>query len=122
SRVWLVLPLLLLWANLHGSVVLGAALVASHGLLLARRHRFRGLVLAGAAPATLVASPYGLALVGYYRWMLVASPLRKYVTEWRPTTLGVGTALFFLTALAIVFALGRHGRTLSIFERASLPL
>src|SRR5207249_2441328 len=83
----------------------GALLVSCHGLLLARRHTFRGLLLAAAAPATLVASPYGLALAGYYRWMLVGSPLRKYVTEWQPTTLGVGTALFFLTALAIVFAL-----------------
>jgi hypothetical protein len=121
-RVWFVLPLLMLWANLHGSVLLGALLVSFHGLFLARRHTSRGLLLAAAAPATLVASPYGFALVGYYRWMLIGSPLRKYVTEWQPATLGVGTALFFLTALAIVFALGRHGRALSTFERASLPL
>jgi hypothetical protein len=122
TRVWLVLPLLVLWANLHGSVVLGAVLVACHGLVLSPRHRLPGLVLACAAPATLVVTPYGLQSVAYYRWTLVGSPLRKYVTEWRPASLGAGTALFFLAALAIVFALGRHGKALSVFERIALPL
>ena len=122
ARVWLVLPLLVLWANLHGSVVLGAALVAGHGLLLCRRQRLRGLALACAAPVTLVATPYAFGAAEYYRRTLVGSPLRKYVSEWRPATLGAGTALFFLAALAIVFALGRHGKALSVFERIALPL
>jgi len=121
-RVWFVLPLLVLWANLHGSVVLGAALVGCHGLLLARRHRLRGLVIAAAAPATLLASPYGIEVVGYYRWMLVGSPPRKYVTEWQPATFALGTAIFFLTAVAVLVAIGRHGRALSLFERIALPV
>jgi hypothetical protein len=121
-RVWLVLPLLVVWANLHGSVVLGAALVCCHGLLLARRHLVRGLVLVAAAPATLLVSPYGFSVAGYYRWMLLGSPLRKYVTEWQPATLGVGTAIFFLSAIAILVALGRHGRSVSAFERIALPV
>jgi hypothetical protein len=122
TRIWLVLPLLVLWANLHGSVVLGAALVVCHALLLLRRRPLRGLVLAFAAPATLVATPYGLAAAEYYRSTLVGSPLRKYVFEWRPATLSPGTALFFLAAVGVVFALGRHGRALSLFERLALPL
>ena len=121
-RVLLALPLLVLWANLHGSAVLGAALVACHGLLLLRRHRPRGIVLACAAPAALVVTPYGLGAADYYRWTLFGSPLRKYVTEWRPATLGPGTALFFLAALAVVFALGRYAGSLSVFERVALPL
>lgn len=121
-RVWLVLPLLVLWANLHGSVVLGAALVCCHGLLLARRERFRGLALVATAPATLFVSPYGLSVAGYYRWMLLGSPLRKYVTEWQPATLGAGTAIFFLTAVVMLVALGRHGRSVSVFERIALPV
>jgi hypothetical protein len=123
ARVWLVLPLLVCWANLHGSVVLAALLVVGHGLLLARRgHVRRGLVLAAAAPATVVASPYGFALTGYYRWMLGGSPLHEYVSEWRPATLAPGTLAFYVTALAIVFGLGRHGRAVSQFERFALPL
>src|SRR5262249_28037905 len=84
ARVWAVVPLLVLWANLHGSVVLGAALVAGHGLLLLRRRPLRGLALACAAPLTLVATPYGLGAAEYYRWTLFGSPLRKYVSGWRP--------------------------------------
>ena len=44
-RVLLTLPLLALWANLHGSVVLGATLVALYGLilLLGRREAVTGL-------------------------------------------------------------------------------
>jgi len=122
ARVLLVLPLLVLWANLHGSIVLGAGLAAGYGLLLARRHRARGLTLVVVAPLTVLASPYVTALPGYYRWMLVSSPLRKYVTEWRPATLTAGTALFYLAGIAAVFALGRHGRAVSAFERIALPL
>jgi hypothetical protein len=121
-RVWLVVPLLVLWANLHGSVVLGAALVCCHGLLLARRHRARGLLVLATAPLTLLASPYGPSVAGYYRWMLLGSPLRKYVVEWQPATLGPGTAIFFLSAVATLVALGRHGRSVSVFERLALPM
>jgi hypothetical protein len=122
AGVWLVLPLLVLWANLHGSVVLGAALVACRGLMAVRRRCLRGLALTCIAPTTLVVTPYGFATAEYYRWTLVGSPLRKYVTEWRPATLSAGTALLFVAAVAIVFSLGRHGRALSAFERLALPL
>jgi hypothetical protein len=121
-RVWLVLPLLVLWANLHGSVVLGAMLVACHGLLLARRHFRRGIALAVVAPVSLIATPYGFAVVGYYRWMLLGSPLRRYVVEWQPATFGIVTALFFVAAAVVLVALGRHARAVSAFERFALPL
>src|SRR5438105_789421 len=45
-RVFLTLPLLAIWANLHGSVVLGVALVGLRGFLLAfSGRRFRGATL-----------------------------------------------------------------------------
>src|SRR4029077_6400292 len=60
SRVYLVLPLLCVWANVHGSIVLGVALTAVRGLdLLAKGSRRRGAALAAAAPLCLLASPYG---------------------------------------------------------------
>lgn len=121
-RVWLVLPLLVLWANLHGSVVLGAALVSCYGLAVVRSHLARGLALFAAAPATLLVSPYGPSVAGYYRWMLLGSPLRKYVKEWQPATFGPGTAMFFLSAVVLLVALGRYGRSLSVFERMTLPV
>jgi hypothetical protein len=118
-RVLLTLPLLVLWANLHGSVALGAGLVALYGLVSLRRRetRGRGLVLAATAPLTLLASPYGFDLVGYYRFMLFHPPFARYVTEWQPAAVRVETVLFFATALVGVALWGAHRRRLTPFER-----
>jgi hypothetical protein len=116
-RVYLVLPLLVLWANLHGSVALGVVLVAAHGVL----HRRRRLLALLALP-TICASPYGFSLVHYYHWMLLGSPLRNYIEEWKPTTFSAITVAFFVSAFALAFALGRTWRALSRFERVALPL
>jgi len=123
-RVLLVLPLLVVWANLHGSVALGAGLVALYGLGLARRRDSRGraafLVLG--APLTLFASPYGLDLVGYYRLMLFHPPLAKYVVEWQPPAIEAVTVVFFASAFAAAVLWGAHRRAATPFERWALPL
>jgi hypothetical protein len=120
--VYLTIPLLALWANLHGSASLGAALVVLFGALELVRRRLRGLVLILAAPAALLASPYGLDLPGYYHTMLLGSQLRHYVLEWGPTHLDSGTAPFFALAFLSIYLLGRRGRAVSLFERLALPL
>ena len=120
-RVFLVLPLLVLWANVHGSAALGVALAFVAGLLAARRNPMRGLALAAAAPSCLLASPYGFDLVGYYRRMLIGSPLPHYIDEWAPTKLELDTAAFFVLAFAAVFLLARHARVVSPYERVALP-
>jgi hypothetical protein len=121
-RVYAVIPLLVLWANVHGSASLGALILLLHGALETLRRRPRGILLALAAPATLVASPYGFDLVGYYHTMLVSSPLGQYVLEWAPTHLDAGTAPFFALAFASVYLLARRGGAVSVFERLALPL
>ena len=76
-RVFLALPLLVLWANVHGSAILGvglvllwaAAAVIGCGRRVDRgawRSRGRAVMLAVAAPVCLFVSPYGLALGSYY--------------------------------------------------------
>jgi hypothetical protein len=114
NRVYLVFPLLVVWANLHGSVALGAGLALVYGLT-----RRPGLVL---APAALLASPYGLHLVAYYRLMLLRPPLAKYVTEWQPPSPHGITLGFFATAVVAAGLYLRHRRALSRFERWALPL
>src|SRR5207302_207953 len=56
-RVFLVVPLLFVWANLHGSVVLGAGLVALRALLLVRRQLPRALALFAAAVVSPLVAP-----------------------------------------------------------------
>jgi hypothetical protein len=122
-RVFLVLPLLALWANLHGSVVLGAPLVMLYGaaLMIDRRRGLRtGATLLALAPLSVLCSPYGLSLVDYYRHLLFDPPFGRLVNEWTAPTPGALTALFYVLAFVTVWAIGRRGAALTIFERLAL--
>jgi hypothetical protein len=122
-RVLWVLPILAVWANLHGSAALGAGIVLVYGLSLVRsRGRARGLLLVVAAPLCLLASPYGLALVPYYRLMLLHPPLASVVSEWKPPAVSAVTAIFFASAFGLAVLWGAHRRVLTSFERWALPL
>jgi hypothetical protein len=125
-RVFFVLPLLVLWANLHGSVVLGGALVALRGATFGLAELRAGrppsswvarcdtLVL---APGLCIfASPYGFALSDYYRRTLFNPVLVRYIAEWRPPSFSFSTAPIFAVALAAIWLLGRS-RRLTAYER-----
>ncbi len=127
-RVLLALPLLVLWANVHGSAVLGAGLVVLWAIAVVvragrrpgvGRTRVRAAALAVAAPLCLLASPYGFALAGYYRGILGAGAFRDVVAEWRPTTFPEQWP-FFVLALASLALAARKPRRLSLFEHLAL--
>jgi len=124
-RVFAALPLLVVWANLHGSVLLGAALVSLAGLvglagLLASRSR-RGLwhavVLTFAPWLCVLVSPYALHLPAYYENVLRGSGFSRFVTEWAPTTLTLVTVPLYLLMVGGVWLLGRTRNRLSAFEK-----
>lgn len=131
-RVLLVLPLLAVWANLHGTVVLAAALVVVRGLTFVvqelrsrkpiREWWPRGFALLVGPFACLLASPYGLDLITYYRTMLVSSTLRTFIDEWGPTTPSPQTFLFFVLAFVTVGLLARFGHRSTPTERMILVL
>ena len=126
-RVLLVFPLLVLWANIHGTVVLACALVALRGITIAlsRREgpkRLRATLLISLPFVTLLASPYATDLVGYYRTMLVSPMLRTFISEWGPSTPSALTALFYLTAFGTVALLSKYPNRLTAFERLALLL
>ncbi len=119
-RVFVTLPLIVLWANLHGSVLLGAGLVALAGLVtLARERRpsARGLALTFLPWACLFASPYATHLPAYYREVLVGGDFSHLITEWAPTTLQVVTVPLFILVLGGFWLLGRNGRAAPIFDQ-----
>jgi hypothetical protein len=123
-RVLLVLPLLVVWANLHGSVALGAVLCVGYALLsaLSPRTRRRSLILLACSPLCLLVSPYGFDLVRYYRLMLVNPPFAPYVVEWRRLPLTWGYSFFFASVglVAVLYVLRR--RALTTFEQLILPV
>jgi len=127
-RVFLVLPLLVLWANVHGSAITGALLVVLAGLTYAFERRRqprrqwlpRAAVLCTAPIACLFASPYLLSLPGYYHRVLFNSAFRDYVIEWRPTSPSFQTSPFYLLAFVAVWLIGRRGDRVTRFEQVLL--
>ena len=95
ARTWWLVPVAVLWANLHGSVLLapifGGALLAARALDALRKGqpiewrlvaRDGGLTLAFLA--SIVVTPYGMDVWPYYA-QTAGNPLfRQYVSEWWP--------------------------------------
>ena len=124
-RVYCVFPILVLWGNLHGSATLGAGLAGLYGVVLLVRNLrdqgLRGLADGRAAafivlpPLALLATPYGAAMVHYYRITLLNSQFSRMVTEWKPVSsvsiLAVPLLfLIALTGLGVCRQLIRAGR------------
>lgn len=134
ARVFWCLPILVLWANLHGSATLGGGLVILYAVtaIWGRRSELAGnralwirpLALAAGSAAALLATPYGLSIVGYYRTTLFSSTLRHVVTEWRPITSSPLTAAAVLVVggLALWSFARRPGRTTTWEKLAFLVL
>ena len=126
-RVLLVLPILAIWANMHGSVVLGAVMVEVRALTTlftarsrSRAEAIRTIVLLVGAPLAVLASPYGLSLIAYYKLMLVSAPFAPYITEWKPLSYGILTEAFFVVLVILAILIGRYPRRLTGFEYAAL--
>jgi hypothetical protein len=129
-RVFLALPLLMLWANVHGTAAMAAMLVAVRGMTYAFERRGRprrewaprATALVVAPFACLFVSPYAASLPHYYETILLNGGFRQLVVEWRPTAPSFQTTPFYLLAFLAVWLIGREGRRLSLFEKALLVL
>jgi len=120
QRIFLALPLIVLWANLHGSVLLGAGLVSLAGLVQMvqqRRASGRSVLLLLAPWACVFASPYAVHLPAYYEKILVGGDFKDFVTEWAPTTLTAKTAAVYLVVLGGLWLIGRAGRRMPVLDQ-----
>jgi hypothetical protein len=125
-RAVAVLALLCVWANVHGSVVLGALLVTVRGvtLLMSRRNRqlWAGVAFTTLAAPCVLVSPYGLDLVGYYHRLLANPLIPRFVDEWRWSTPSRTTALFYLALVAASVLAVRYRRHLTLFDKLAFLL
>jgi hypothetical protein len=113
----LVVPLLVLWSNLHGTVLLASTLVVGYSavrLFLSIRTRMLKLsAVYGAAGlasvAAVFANPYGLSIVDYYRALIGNPVVSDYIVEWAPPSLGSIASLGFFVLLFIVIGVAAYG-------------
>lgn len=107
ARLLLVVPLMAVWANLHGSVLLGAGALVAYALwrvvMAARKRAWRSTVLyattAALSAAAPLATPYGLTILDYYRSLLANSAVHRFILEWSPPQLGNPYSLAFFVVL-----------------------
>jgi hypothetical protein len=105
--LWLLPPLTVVWANVHGSFFTGWALlgcaalgqvIASRGLHTARPY----LLTLTACVAASAVTPYGPGSLLYLATMGGNQIVRDYVTEWAPTSLSLLEGPLLFGAFAIL--------------------
>jgi hypothetical protein len=109
ESVWIVIPITVLWANLHGSfflapLLLGLAWVEDRWV---SGRGSRTLLLAGLGSllATLV-NPYGYRVWTYAVGLVTNPVIRETISEWQPPTIRSYTgAVFFLSVVVVAAVL-----------------
>ena len=107
-RIWLLVPLVALWANLHGAVLVGLAIAAAY--LVLERFRREPVVAAcvlAACGAALFLTPAFAASGKYYLGVLRSEAARRGAGMWAPLSVHKPfDVLFILLAIPLlVFAL-----------------
>jgi hypothetical protein len=117
-RVLAVMPIIALWGNLHGSVVVGVALVVLRAGVASihRRQIVRALAVASGAVVSMFVTPFGLRLLGYYDATLFNSSLRRFVTEWQPLAPSRSTAPIYVLVVVVTVLMVRYAREAGLFE------
>lgn len=108
-RLWLVVPLLALWSNLHGGALLGLGVVVAY--LVLERGRHQPWLAAGvgvASAAALCVTPAGLRTVAYYHGVLTNTAAQRGTGEWGP--LSLSSPLDIVLALAALILVWRVWR------------
>lgn len=103
-RVWLLVPLVALWSNLHGAVLVGLAVVAAY--LVLERARREPVLAAGvlvASCAALFLTPALTASGDYYLGVLRSEAAQRGEGMWAPLSLHRPfDVLFILLALPLL--------------------
>jgi hypothetical protein len=132
-RVYWCFPILILWANVHGTVTFAAGLVALRGITLAWERRAqlrrswrswrRPLALLTIPPLCVVATPYNIHIFAYYQSTLGNSALKAAVTEWQPITSDLVLAIpFAIVVGAALWSFIRAPTRTSLWEKLALVM
>jgi hypothetical protein len=111
--LWAILPLQVVWANVHGSFVLTPVLLGLAWLEDRRDHdpvaRRTFAVGVGSVLATLV-NPFGWRVWSYAVSIGTNPTIRNLIVEWKPTAIEQSAgAVFFVSVALLVAYLARRG-------------
>jgi hypothetical protein len=105
-RIWLLVPLVAVWSNLHGAVLVGLAVAAAYLVLeRARREPAVAAAVLAVSIAALFATPALWSTGDYYHGVLQNEAAKRGVGLWTPLTLTNGLDVAFVVvgvALAIL--------------------
>jgi hypothetical protein len=105
DRLWIVPPLALIWANLHGSFVLGPLMMLGAWLGDVHEHRPTARRTLGLAVLTTLATmvgPFGPRVWGYALAIGTSDQIRDAITEWAPTSTAALGGVLCLGSAALV--------------------
>lgn len=102
-RLWLAVPLIGLWGNLHGGVLVGCALLIVHLVCCGGPLLRRAMVGATAIAAVLLATSAGWRTLSYYRGVLGNEAARQHVGLWARINLhSPADALMMLATVGLI--------------------
>jgi hypothetical protein len=126
-RLGLLLLIIAVWSNLHGSAVLAAGLVALRGLvdgvdsLRARRGlRAQHLATVVLPWLALLCSPYSTQLPHYYASTVLNASFGHYLAIWQASTLSIYSLPLYMLVFCLVWLIGRTRETYSRFEKLAI--
>jgi hypothetical protein len=103
-RIWLLVPLIALWSNLHGAVLTGLAVAAAYLLFERSRHGLPvALGVLAASVLAVFATPALWRTGDYYAGVLRNEAARRGIGLWAPLSLTDGLDIAFIVC-AIVLA------------------
>jgi hypothetical protein len=107
GRLWLAVPILAVWANIHGSFPIGLVLLglaAAQDVAAGHRARTASAVLVAASLATL-ANPFGVDAWRYVTAIGTDPTIARFVVEWRHTSPFDPAGAVFYGSVAAVLVL-----------------
>lgn len=118
--IWLVVPLLALWSNLHGAALVGLAVAGAYLVLdRSRRSPVTAVAVLAASAVAVCLTPALLRTPSYYAGVLENEAARRGVGLWAPVSVGSALDLLLVVGAIALLALAIGARP-PLWELAAL--
>src|SRR5262249_57193962 len=105
-RIWLLVPLVALWSNLHGAVLVGLAVAAAYLIFdRARSQPFVAAAVLAASALAVCATPALVHTPEYYYRLLRNEAARRGEGLWAPLSLTSGFDLLLIATAVVLLVL-----------------